>query len=197
MEIATNPPKYYKLDSTKCIGMHTTDFHSLVMRLLSVIEVGENFEYFEEVKKYLDIPEPRKDLTEIIREYEESCSYLEERTRARFKYLGDRVDNKFHDLKGKIRRNISIVGYGSKASVESGESGQVLIAMGDGLEWSNCTISASTLSNVYTLHTHNPVGYWEVPGGAKVGSAARPNTLGVIMVGWLLGWKWKDSSEVR
>lgn len=196
MMIAAKTLKYYKLDPKKCQGMYTTDFYSLVMRLLSVIEVGEDFEYFGEVKKYLDIPEPRKDLTEIIREYEESCSYLEERTRARFKYLGDRVDNKFHELKGKVHRNISIAGYGIKAP---GESDQVLISIptGDGLEWSNCLLSTSTLSNVKTLYTHNPVGYWEVPGGAKVESAARPHTLGVMMAGWLLGWKWKDSSEVR
>ena len=193
-EIAEKTPKLYKLEPGKCKGMLTTDFYSLIMKLLSTIEVGEDFEYFGEVRKYLDIPGPRKGLTEIIKEYEESCSYLEKRARARFKSLGERVDNRFNALGGRVLRNISIAGYGITAQ---GESGQVLIATGDELEWSNCYLSASTLSNVKTLHTHNPVGYWEVPGGAKVESAARPHAFGVAMVGWLLGWKWQDSSEVR
>jgi hypothetical protein len=52
--------------------------------LIAPVNIGEDYEYFDEVKHLLEIPEPRKTLEEIQEEFEKKIDDLTERTKRNF-----------------------------------------------------------------------------------------------------------------
>ena len=67
--------------------------------LIAPMNIGEDYEYFDEVKHLLDIPEPRKSLEEIKQELDEKFEKLIEKTKRNFyasKLTAERnYENKF------------------------------------------------------------------------------------------------------
>ena len=53
--------------------------------LIAPMNIGEDYEYFDEVKHLLDIPEPRKSLEEIKQELDEKFEKLIERTHLQYR----------------------------------------------------------------------------------------------------------------
>ena len=53
--------------------------------LIAPMNIGEDYEYFDEVKHLLDIPEPRKSLEEIKQELDEKFENLIERTHLQYR----------------------------------------------------------------------------------------------------------------
>jgi hypothetical protein len=91
-------PSGYKLNPTKL----TSAPYSILPYLLSSFYFTEEFEYFDLVKPYLDIPEKPKTLDEIQQEFDEKIDELIEKTKRNFyasKLTAERnYENKFDGI---------------------------------------------------------------------------------------------------
>ena len=85
----------YRLDPEKCRGKSLREFNWAIAKLLSFIEIDEEFEYFEDVKPFLNIPEPRKTLDDIIEEYNIQHEYLVRRAKQNFKLARERAEQRY------------------------------------------------------------------------------------------------------
>ena len=79
--IIAKAPKAYKLNPKKLVGASS----SVLPYLIGAFYYNEDYEYFELVKPYLDIPEPRKSLEEIKQELDEKFEKLIERTHLQYR----------------------------------------------------------------------------------------------------------------
>lgn len=75
-------PEAYKLDPEKLKGAS----QSILPYLFGACYYTEEFEYFDIVKPYLDIPEEPKTLDEIKEEFDEKIDKLIETTKEKFEY---------------------------------------------------------------------------------------------------------------
>jgi hypothetical protein len=71
----------YKLNPEKLVGAP----QSVLPYILGCFYFKEEYEYFELIKPYLDIPEPRKSLEEIKQELDEKFEKLIERTHLQYR----------------------------------------------------------------------------------------------------------------
>jgi hypothetical protein len=88
-------PTGYKLNPVKLAGAS----YNILPYLLGSCYYTEEFEYFDLVKPYLDIPEPPKTLEEISQEFDEKIDKLIETTKEKFEcsnyFAGKRYNEKF------------------------------------------------------------------------------------------------------
>ncbi len=89
-------PKAYKLDPEKLKGAS----QSILPYLFgSNLHYTEDYEYFDLIKPYLDLPEPRKSIEEIQQEFDEKIDKLIKKTKEKFEcsnyFAGKRYDEKF------------------------------------------------------------------------------------------------------
>ena len=91
-------PTGYKLNPVKLAGAS----YNILPYLLGACYYTEEFEYFDLVKPYLDIPEPPKTLEEITQEFDEKIDKLIETTKEKFecsKYFAEkRYNTKFDKI---------------------------------------------------------------------------------------------------
>ena len=90
-------PTGYKLNPVKLAGAS----YNILPYLLGACYYTEEFEYFDLVKPYLDIPEPPKTLEEITQEFDEKIDKLIETTKEKFecsKYFAEKRYNKKFDM---------------------------------------------------------------------------------------------------
>jgi len=78
---APKAPKAYKLNPEKLAGAP----QSILPFVCGAFYYTEDYEYFELIKPYLDIPEPRKSLEEIKQELDEKFEKLIERTHLQYR----------------------------------------------------------------------------------------------------------------
>jgi len=76
-----NQPNWYKVDVEKLHHQRLED----VAYLFATMMVADDYEYFDKVKKFLIIPEPRKSLEEIKQELDEKFEKLIERTHLQYR----------------------------------------------------------------------------------------------------------------
>ena len=91
-------PTGYKLNPVKLAGAS----YNILPYLLGACYYTEEFEYFDLVKPYLDIPEPPKTLEEITQEFDEKIDKLIETTKEKFEcskyFAGKRYNEKFNRI---------------------------------------------------------------------------------------------------
>jgi hypothetical protein len=143
----------------------------------------ENYEYFDVIKPYLDIPEPPKSLEEIQQECEEKFDDLIERTKNSFyksKYIAETLyDTKFNRI---IENFESAKKYGSfpvRLTVGTSD-GSYLVA--------NNTVPWSTEFRIGKTE----VGYWSIQPNIKVYLEKKPNRIVRYFSKLLLDFTWKD-----
>ena len=74
----------YKLNPNKLVGASS----SILPYVVGAFYYTEDFEYFDVIKPYLDIPEPPKSLEEILQELDEKIDKRIERVKEKFNQLG-------------------------------------------------------------------------------------------------------------
>jgi hypothetical protein len=88
----------YKLNPEKLVGAP----QSVLPYILGCFYFKEEYEYFDVIKPYLDIPEPPKSLEEISQEFDEKIDDLIERTKNNFyksKYIAETLyETKFNRI---------------------------------------------------------------------------------------------------
>lgn len=155
--------------------------------LIAPVNIGEDYEYFNEVKHLLVIPEEPKTLEQISQELDEKFEKLLVETKRkfdiykqsaeyRFKQFCDDQDYKFEQAKkyGKFTKPLTIVGSGS---------GSFLIS-NDSPNW--------VTSNYIIKPNGNCVGYYEISPNVQYWMKKKPNFIVRNCAKILLDLTWKD-----
>ena len=178
----------YKIDPKKIAKAPS---HITPYLFLGALYYDEEYEYFDLIKPYLDIPESDKGLKEIQQELNDKIDELIVKTKRqfavsqssanyRFKQFCDNQDYVFHHLKIYGRRP-PILKYG----ISSASCGDNLVSLNSGgPTWqSGCT----------TINNENVSGYYYITSTFAVGLKEKPSRIFRFMSRILLGWVWKSS----
>ena len=168
----------YKLNPKKLKGAP----QSILPYVVGAFYYTEDFEYFDVIKPYLDIPEQPKSLEEIQQECEEKFDDLIERTKNSF-YKSKYIAETLYDT--KFNRIIENFEYAK-------EHGQFPVRLTVGADGSylvtNNTVPWSTEFRIGT----NQVGYWDIKPNIKVYLEKKPNRIVRYFSKLLLDFTWKD-----
>ena len=85
-------PSGYKLNPEKLAGAP----QNVLPYILGCFYFKEEYEYFDVIKDYLDIPEPHKTLDEISQELDEKFEKLIVGTKAKFECSGDFAEGRYN-----------------------------------------------------------------------------------------------------
>ena len=91
----------YKLNLNKLKGAP----QSILPYFVGAFYYTEDFEYFDVIKNYLDIPEPRKSLEEISQELDEKFEKLIEKTQYKFAQLKYHQEHRYDQKFDRIIQN--------------------------------------------------------------------------------------------
>jgi hypothetical protein len=170
----------YKLNPKKLKGAP----QSILPYVCGAFYYTEDFEYFDVIKPYLDIPEKSKTLEEIQQELEEKFEKLIEKTHLEYR-IG-------HNWLYKLRRYDEFCKkqdedfehaktYGSfPVTLTVGADGSYLVA--------NNTVSWNTEYRIGT----NEVGYWSIQPNIKMYLEKKPNWLVRNCAKIFFDFTWKD-----
>jgi hypothetical protein len=143
----------------------------------------EDYEYFDVIKPYLDIPEPPKSLEEISQECEEKFDKHIESIKHKFAELKCHQEYLYNQKFNRIIENFEY----------AKEHGQFPVRFTVGnLDCSNLiannTVSWSTEFRIGT----DEVGYWDIKPNIKVYLKKKPNRIVRYFTKLLLDFTWKD-----
>jgi hypothetical protein len=99
--IIAKAPKAYKLNPKKLKGAS----QGILPFVCGAFYYTEDYEYFDVIKPYLDIPEPRKSLEEIKQELDEKFEGLIEMTKRRFAYSKEDTERRYNTKFDQILDN--------------------------------------------------------------------------------------------
>ena len=91
----------YKLNPEKLASAR----RELLPYLFSNFYYTEDFEYFDLIKPYLDLPEPRKSIEEISQEFDEKIDKLIETTKWKFAYSKEGAEKRYNTKFNRIIEN--------------------------------------------------------------------------------------------
>jgi hypothetical protein len=143
----------------------------------------EDYEYFDVIKPYLDIPEKPKTLEEISQEFDEKIDKQIEDVEYKFAQLKYYQEYQFSK---KITKIIEDIEYAK-------EHGQfpVKLTVGD-LCCSNVGISSTVDWSTEFRIGKDEVGYWDIKPNIKVYLKKKPNRVVRYFTKLLLDFTWKD-----
>lgn len=163
--------------------------------LIAPVNIGEDYEYFDEVKHLLDIPEPPKSLEEISQELDDKFEELWVKTKRKFDVSQqsseyqynkkfDKIFDKFAYAKehGRFPQPIKwVIGTGTGIDALDGS---YLISGGSGgnvVSW----------SREFNLKS-NSVGYYSIDRDIRFNMTKKPNFVVRFCMDKLLGFKWEN-----
>lgn len=169
----------YKLNPNKLKGAP----QSILPYVVGAFYYTEDFEYFDVIKPYLDIPKPPKSLEEIQQECEEKFDDLIERTKNSFyksKYIAETL------YETKFNRIIENFEYAK-------EHGQFPVRLTIGnLDCSTLGVSSAVDWTTEFRIGKDEVGYWDIKPNIKVYLKKKPNRVVRYFTKLLLDFTWKD-----
>jgi len=170
----------YKLNPKKLVGAP----QSILPFICGAFYYTEDFEYFDVIKPYLNVPEPHKSLEQIQQELEEKFEKLIEKTHLEYRighnwlYKLKRYDE---FCKKQDEDFESAKKYGSfPVTLTVGTDGSYLVA--------NNTVSWNTEYRIGT----NKVGYWSIQPNIKMYLDKKPNWLVRNCAKIFFDFTWKD-----
>jgi len=173
-------PSGYKLNPNKLKGAP----QSILPYFVGAFYYTEDFEYFDVIKPYLDIPEPPKSLEEIQQECEEKFEKLIERTKNSFyksKYIAETL------YETKFNRIIENFEYAR-------ENGFFPPKLTGTLDYSNLIATGSNITSSFVIRcgTDN-AGYYTIGAGiVKYYMNKKPNWLVRNCAKIFFDFTWKD-----
>jgi hypothetical protein len=188
----TERSKYYPVSIEKLQKASISD----LAYLIAPMNIGDDYEYFDEIKHLLDIPKPSKSLEEFKQELDSKFVELLVKTKRkfavskksaeyRFKIKSDNANSRFEYAKknGEFPQYLSLTTSGN---VTIGDSN----VLNSYLSVSDSTSSCGTEFNLNA--TKNSVGYYCVVPDVKFHMTKRPNKIVQFFMRNLLGFKWVD-----
>lgn len=188
-------PTGYKLNPKKLVGTSS----SILPYLIGAFYYNENYEYFDVIKPYLDIPEKPKTLEEIKQELDKEFGKIIEQTKRNsyasnltaernYEKKFDRIfDNFEYAVKnGFFPRYLSLTTSGN-------------VSIGNGIVSNSCLNVSGSLNNAitYTFVTKPAaigVGYYQIiDPNVRVYRKTKPNRIVRYFSRLLLDFHWKDT----
>ena len=176
-------PTGYKLNPVKLAGAS----YNILPYLLGACYYTEEFEYFDLVKPYLDIPEPPKTLEEITQEFDEKIDKLIETTKEKFecsKYFAEKRYNQKFD--GIIRNFEYAKEHGSFPKIQTLTLDySKFVATGSSVETSFVIKQGKTHEGYYTNGNRRYLKYY---------MPTKPNVIVRFFMRTCLGFYWVDET---
>jgi hypothetical protein len=172
----------YKLNPKKLRGVST----SVLPAFLGAFYYTEDYEYFDVIKPYLDIPEEPKTLEEIKQELDKEFEEIIEKYKRKSYASKLTAERKYEDKFDRIS-------YNFQCAVNNGVFPQPLYHTTLG----NASIGNASIGNVITYNfVLKPdaigVGYWEIDPQIQVYRKTKPNRIVRYFSRLLLDLHWKD-----
>ena len=173
----------YKLNPVKLAGAS----YNILPYLLGACYYTEEFEYFDLVKPYLDIPEPPKTLEEITQEFDEKIDKLIETTKEKFecsKYFAEKRYNQKFD--GIIRNFEYAKEHGSFPKIQTLTLDySKFVATGSSVETSFVIKQGKKHEGYYTNGNRRYLKYY---------MPTKPNVIVRFFMRTCLGFYWVDET---
>lgn len=179
--------KYYPVSIPKLLKASMRE----AAYLIAPVNIGEDYEYFDEVKHLLDIPEPRKSIDEISQELNDKIDTLIQKTRKKFeysqisaekgyKYEFDKIYERFEYAKDKGH-------FPPILKLFNAFDGNILrYDYEGGANWEN--------TSAFTIRTTgSDIGYFELDNDFRVWRKTKPNWLVRTCAKIFLGLTWQDA----
>ena len=171
----TGVETFYKINPDKLKGAP----REVIPYILSIFEFSEEFEYFDKIKPYLDIPEKPKTLEEILQEFDENIDELIERTKRNFYGCKVTAERKYENKFDQIFNNFEYVKENGR--FPSSLSTEFLYS-GDNQEYTT------------TFSAGNGVGFYSVDNGnLRIYMKEKPTAVVRFFMNKLLGMRWVDN----
>ena len=173
-------PSGYKLNPTKLKEAS----QSILPYLFSCFYFTEEYEYFDLVKPYLDIPEKPKTLDEITQEFDEKIDELIEKTKRNFYAHKLTAERKYEDKFDRIFDNFEY-------AVKNGNFPPKL-TLTNGTGWS---VSADSFETSFVIKQGNKhEGYYTFGNGRyiKYYMPTKPNMIARFFMKTCLALRWVD-----
>ena len=174
-----NYSRGYKLNPEKLVGAP----QSILPFLIGAFYYTEDYEYFELVKPYLDIPEPRKSLEEIKQELDEKFEKLIERTHLQYR-IG-------HDWTYTLRKYNQFC-KDQDADFEYAKKNGYFPVKLKFVSNTELGLDSAFTTNFVIKPNGNDVGYWEIQPNIQVYRKTKPNRIVRYFTKLLLDFTWKD-----
>ena len=176
----------YKLNPEKLVGAP----QSVLPYILGCFYFKEEYEYYDIVKPYLDIPEEPKSLDEISQELDEKFEKLIVGTKAKFECSGDFAE-------GRYNRNFDRIIGNFEYAKTHGYFPQVTFISSGTLDYSKLSVNAgSNISSPCFMvkHGSSHQGYYTIgdDGYYRFYMEKKPNAFFRFFVYKLMGFRWVD-----
>ena len=179
-------PSGYKLNPEKLVGAP----QNVLPYILGCFYFKEEYEYFDVIKDYLDIPEPPKTLDEISQELDEKFDVLMARTIGKFECSGDFAE-------GRYNRNFDRIIENFEYARENGSFPKVTFISSGTLDYSKLSVNiGSNISSPCFMvkHGSSHQGYYTIgdDGYYRFYMEKKPNVFFRWFVYKLMGFRWVD-----
>jgi hypothetical protein len=159
--------------------------------LIAPVNIGEDYEYFDEVKHLLDIPEPSKSLEELQQELNEKFEELLVKTKRKFFVSQQTAEYHYNKKFEKINKNFEYMKqWGHLPLITLIPDGQILTNGSYLVSTGNGNVSWGTEFNLNP--SKNSVGYYYVKPDVKFHMTKTPNIIVRFFMKNLLNFEWKD-----
>ena len=182
----TKPIGYrgYKLNPNKLKGAP----QGILPYVVGAFYYTEDFEYFDIIKPYLDIPEPPKSLEEIQQELDEKIDKKIERVKEKFNQLGDTQEYRYNQKFNRIIDNFEYArknGFFLPTLTVGALEGSYLVSNG---------ITSSFVSPTYVIKQgNNHEGYYTFGTGfVRFYMTTKPNAITRWFMDKCLSFRWVD-----
>ena len=176
----------YKLNPEKLAGAP----QNVLPYILGCFYFKEEYEYFDVIKDYLDIPEEPKSLDEISQELDEKFEKLIVGTKAKFECSGDFAERNYEWNFGRIIGNFEY-------ARENGSFPKVTFISSGTLDYSKLSVNiGSNISSPCFMvkHGSSHQGYYTIgdDGYYRFYMEKKPNAFFRFFVYKLMGFRWVD-----
>ena len=176
----------YKLNPEKLKGASS----SVLPYILGCFYFKEEYEYFDVIKDYLDIPEKPKSLDEISQELNEKFEKLIVGTKAKFECSGDFAE-------GRYNRNFDRIIGNFEYAKKHGSFPKVTFISSGTLDYSKLSVNiGSNISSPCFMvkHGSSHQGYYTIgdDGYYRFYMEKKPNVIFRWFVYKLMGFRWVD-----
>ena len=159
--------------------------------LIAPVNIGEDYEYFDEVKHLLDIPEPPKSLEELQQELDDKFEELWVRTKLKFDTSKQTSEYHYSKKFEKINKNFEYMKqWGHLPYITLVSDGQTFTNGAYVISTGNGNASWGTEFNLNP--SKNSVGYYYVKPDVKFNMTKKPNIIVRFFMKNLLNFEWKD-----
>jgi hypothetical protein len=182
LTLETHLPNWYQVDVEK---LHHQRFED-VAYLFATMVVSKDYEYFDEVKKFLIIPEKPKTLEQIQKELDEKFEKLIEKTHLEYR-IG-------HDWLYKLRRYEEFCKKQDEDFEYARKNGRFPLKLTIGnLDYSTLTTNSTLSLNTEFRVGKDEVGYFSIKPNIRVYLKKKPNPIVRFFTKFLLDFEWKST----